>query len=795
MNHIDCLYINTALFFSYRVSFHDGEALPCGIKGNPSVTFTPTANSSLLTVHSSSASGWQSFSYGKLGELTENIRTFAPPFENQTYTFNMNFEYDSWNRIKRLTYPDGEVVSYDYNLGGMLKRMYGNKNSVTYRYVDSICYNKYELRDSVAYGNDTRVIYEYDSLLRLSHLRSWDANGDTMQSITYKYDSVGNITNIINTASMLLNGLGGTYRQEYTYDNLYRLTHATGWWECRPDHLTLRDTVDMRYSKNGRIIRKRTSAETLKNMQLNLVRYDRQYQYPSPYSNKLGSVTGVMPGANHQFGWDGCGNMVRHDNPEQGCDRRLSWTEDNRLQFVKDNGSTGAYYQYDAGGDRTYKLLYHKTTGSLNGVQTDYYTIDDATLYVSPYLVITPQGYTKHYYAESERITTQLGKYRFTIVDSCVAGDSLALIKLQDAARAFPTDSFPTPTPTLGYLHSLTDHPNTVSTLYFYHPDHLGSASWITNIHGKTIQHLYYLPWGEDFVNQRSSHFDGVRYTFSAKEKDTETGYSYFGARYYSSDLSIWLSVDPKSDKYPSVSPYVYCANNPVRLVDPNGEEISTHTDKDGNVLAVYNDGILGIFVHTQAEIDDYHNGVKFQNNYDQMIGYSLCVSSFAPGDKIDFGSYQAKQWLNIFEGSFCTSFTNPLHAMAFYASEAGNGGIFDPKSKFSNGSQLSEGIYVSPRDLGNFAAGYFGRSVGLSKETTLASFGAFQLAKNNKKEFIANFHNLYKQALSTQGQGIEPPQKTYGEAAISNYFQRLGYENIRTMSDFEKKYEQIWKD
>ena len=62
-------------------------------------------------------------------------------------------------------------------------------------------------------------------------------------------------------------------------------------------------------------------------------------------------------------------------------------------------------------------------------------------------------------------------------------------------------------------------------------------------------------------------------YTFSAKEKDTETGYSYFGARYYSSDLSIWLSVDPMAAKYPSLSPYVYCADNPVKLVDPNGEE------------------------------------------------------------------------------------------------------------------------------------------------------------------------------------------------------------------------------
>ena len=63
-------------------------------------------------------------------------------------------------------------------------------------------------------------------------------------------------------------------------------------------------------------------------------------------------------------------------------------------------------------------------------------------------------------------------------------------------------------------------------------------------------------------------------HTFSAKEKDTETGLSYFGARYYSSDLSIWLSVDPMSDKYPSLSPYTYCANNPIKLVDPNGEEV-----------------------------------------------------------------------------------------------------------------------------------------------------------------------------------------------------------------------------
>ena len=44
--------------------------------------------------------------------------------------------------------------------------------------------------------------------------------------------------------------------------------------------------------------------------------------------------------------------------------------------------------------------------------------------------------------------------------------------------------------------------------------------------------------------------------------------------RHYHSTLSIWLSVDPMSDKYPGVSPYTYCANNPVRLVDEDGREV-----------------------------------------------------------------------------------------------------------------------------------------------------------------------------------------------------------------------------
>ena len=61
---------------------------------------------------------------------------------------------------------------------------------------------------------------------------------------------------------------------------------------------------------------------------------------------------------------------------------------------------------------------------------------------------------------------------------------------------------------------------------------------------------------------------------FTGKERDKETGYGYFGARYMDHELTtMWLSVDPMADKYPSISPYAYCAWNPVKLVDYNGEE------------------------------------------------------------------------------------------------------------------------------------------------------------------------------------------------------------------------------
>ena len=530
------------------------------------------------------ASGWQKFEYGKLGEVTKNMRTFALPFENEPYTFDMEYEYDSYNRIQRMTYPDGEVVSYHYNYGGLLDRMEGTKGNYTYQYIDSIRYNEFEKRDAVYYGNGASIFYKYDILQRLSNIHSRTNFNEPLQNITYTYDSVGNITNILNDAGVLANGLGGQYEYQYQYDRLYRLGSSYGEWHGGPG---MDYELHMDYTLNGRIASKSLVGATyIQDPYASTFipfHYDNHYHYNN--TSQPNTLSHIDNGPYQYFEWDTKGNMVFHHNDQTGFDRRLCWDEENRLQGVLDNQYL-SLYQYDANGERTYKLAGWNALQNRNGSWRNYYLLDHATLYASPYLVATPQGYTKHYYAESERIASKIGGGELNSLTLNIVGDPdffEKIAKNRTHAQKVAQDCLSAGeigTPSV--MWPLFEWKNCIEAdekdCYWYHPDHLGSSSWITYSDGKAVQHLQYMPWGEDFVNQRITDY-AARYTFSAKEKDAETGYSYFGSRYYSSDLSIWLSVDPMSDKYPSLSPYVYCANNPIRLMDPNGEEVYIRGD------------------------------------------------------------------------------------------------------------------------------------------------------------------------------------------------------------------------
>ncbi|MDR1876286.1 MAG: RHS repeat-associated core domain-containing protein [Flavobacteriaceae bacterium] len=108
--------------------------------------------------------------------------------------------------------------------------------------------------------------------------------------------------------------------------------------------------------------------------------------------------------------------------------------------------------------------------------------------------------------------------------------------------------------------------------LYFYHPDHLGSTSYVTTRLGKVSQHVEYIPFGEILLEEHNGK-DVMSYKFNAKELDEETSLYYYGARYFDSKVSVWISVDPLAEMHPHISSYAYCANNPIKYIDPDGRD------------------------------------------------------------------------------------------------------------------------------------------------------------------------------------------------------------------------------
>ncbi|MGQ8869834.1 RHS repeat-associated core domain-containing protein [Myroides sp. TSA_177.3] len=119
-----------------------------------------------------------------------------------------------------------------------------------------------------------------------------------------------------------------------------------------------------------------------------------------------------------------------------------------------------------------------------------------------------------------------------------------------------------------------------------------GSTSYITDVLGTPVQYVEYLPFGEVMVEQSTNNLLENVYKFNGKELYTQTGYYYYGARYYDPGASIFLSVDPLAEQFPAWTPYHYVHNNPINLIDPTGMSAvdGDYYDKQGNWL--FNDGI-----------------------------------------------------------------------------------------------------------------------------------------------------------------------------------------------------------
>ena len=569
--------------------------------------------------------------YGKMGEVTKTRRTLIVP--NQAIaTYVTQWTYDSHNRLLEMIYPDEEKVTYSYNLGGQLEKVRGYK-SYGYDYVNRIGYDKFEQRTYLKYCNGAETFYTYEPARRRLQNLTVNAGGKSIMDNAYAYDAVSNVLSVANKAALPESGkAGGQMAHAYTYDALYRLASATGTY-AGADSKTASYRLEMGYDNMHRIVSKKQHL-TQQGVQFDgtlHVGYDLAYTYGKTEGKKfqLAEVkdanyrTEENPDSvakvdnNHTYTYDANGNLVyvntgriKQDGTldSTAAERKLRWDEENRLTASDDNGFVTNYW-YDADGERTVKTsgegeqLYVNSEFAGGRTNTAKFS-----LYVSPYLVANQGGrYTKHIYIGSQRIVSKIGDFasygsdprRIQYAGSETDGLSVNYKQKYSAQQQVIKDNyaiFEVPyngtdnndyvdgqgfccddgSPEAAQARALAlennfQDPDAYEKLqFYYHPDHLGSSSYITNLDGEVVQHIEYVPFGEVFIEERNSIWN-TPYLFNAKEFDEETGLYYYGARYYDPRLSLWISTDAKQEENLNVSTYIYTFNNPIKYQDPDG--------------------------------------------------------------------------------------------------------------------------------------------------------------------------------------------------------------------------------
>ena len=222
----------------------------------------------------------------------------------------------------------------------------------------------------------------------------------------------------------------------------------------------------------------------------------------------------------HDLTYDANGNLV------QGFGKSLEYDSWHRLIKVSEDSAGGAViaeYTYDHEGNRIKKIEYR------NGNQSD----NETTYYFNS----RP--------ADFVQVRNASGIFNYTYI---YFNEKLIASKFQNGQ------------------------------MIYYHSDHLGSTTLITNQSGEVVDYIVYMPYGEIYQGDEGSS----RFLFTAKELDKSTDFYYYGARYYDPKFSRFLQADDPAftDVFnpQNLNPYSYVLNNPYKYVDPSGNEPVTYT-------------------------------------------------------------------------------------------------------------------------------------------------------------------------------------------------------------------------
>ncbi|WP_371522939.1 RHS repeat-associated core domain-containing protein [Prevotella sp. 20925_1_30] len=568
-----------------------------------------------------------------------------------------------------MTYPDGEVVTYHYNAAGQVESLTSNKQGRQSVIVDRIGYDKEGHTVYTKLGNGTETTYTYDKQRERLQVMNLTADGQTVMENRYRYDAVDNILGITNAANPTsltkLNRakLGGRSSHTYEYDELNRLVHANG--------KAKRASYDMvmsfgRMSEPLTKVQKVDSTTTAKSYNFAYKYEDSNHptaptqighdHYTYDANGNPTLVTNDSTNTTREMYWDEDNRlMVLSDN---GKTSRYTYNAAGE-RIMKSYGTMEGVYINGAPQGITFHetdnfTLYPASILSVNKNRfTKHYFIGDKRVASrigtglfnnvygrnGSYVTAGQQDYAERmnqiqkqketYYKQqgiAPGVPTMKGAYGDP--ENTGVGYNTVITELDDhsvpqgwiqtpkhnttegnepgAPISWNDPTNPeNPQPGYGYV----DNDTTKEETFFYHSDHLGSTSYITDSKGNITQYDAYLPYGELLVDEHSSSED-MPYKFNGKEMDAETGLYYYGARYLNPVTCLWYGVDPLAEKYKEIGSYVYCADNPINLFDPDGQKFIYNAQgkflrKEGkdNLVYIERDGKL-------TQLIDHGNGM-----------------------------------------------------------------------------------------------------------------------------------------------------------------------------------------
>lgn len=466
----------------------------------------------------SDAAGTVRYHYDATGRPTRNARTI------DGIAYQTDTTYDGLGRIKTLTYPDNETISYNYDAGGNLSSIPG--------YVLYGDYTALGRPGIVSFADGVHTGYTYYP----QNGRLWSSTTGKEDviyaSLTYNYYADGNVSHIGDQ-------LNDTNSQSFFYDGVNRLVQAQS---------QAYGTRQYSYDQRGNILSKEGAAYSYQQCE-----YYRNPPCPNPH--KIVSVTDST--GSRSFAYDNNGNIT-----SDGL-RAIVYDYDNMSKSITKGGLTTSFV-YDGNGARVKKI-----------------TQDYTVIYID-----------KLY----ECVNDECGKYIF-------ADDTRIALK----------------TPT--------------SALY-YHPNHLGSTTVVTDVTGSKVEDVAYYPFGTTMSKTGTAN---VNHLFTGQEFDATTGLYNYNARMYDPDLGRFITPDsivPDPTNPQSFNRYSYVLNNPLNLIDPTGHEDWSWLDYFNNIDRLFSPAIVDSrspYIPDPA-YDDYQKKKELRRVIEQnLLGYS--------GEKIEVDS------------------------------------------------------------------------------------------------------------------------------------------------------------